>query len=246
MSAQSRRSSSASRRRRFASRPDRRAGARTGAAAPLRRTDPRSPSPMPAASPESNVPPARPRSSIKNDSQRALEWEILKGVMVVDERENILPGFTQTADDDARRRRLPDDLRPAEQPEGHSERRRHRGAATPQPSPMDLVGPLAEYKVYVKGEVDDAGRRDQDARRRGQGRQARRGADGSMRPAASALRADRADRRTVQRSRRLDGLRAKTISRRRRTTRNSSASIGSRKACSPTRRPTASRRSPTS
>jgi iron uptake system component EfeO len=30
---------------------------------------------------------------IKNESAHAVEWEILKGVMVVDERENILPGF---------------------------------------------------------------------------------------------------------------------------------------------------------
>ena len=32
---------------------------------------------------------------IKNLSQKALEWEILKGVMVVEERENIAPSFTQ-------------------------------------------------------------------------------------------------------------------------------------------------------
>lgn len=32
---------------------------------------------------------------IKNDSKRKIEWEILKGVIVVDERENIAPGFTQ-------------------------------------------------------------------------------------------------------------------------------------------------------
>jgi iron uptake system component EfeO len=32
---------------------------------------------------------------IKNDSSRRIEWEILQGVMVVDERENIVPGFVQ-------------------------------------------------------------------------------------------------------------------------------------------------------
>ncbi|MGJ8713365.1 cupredoxin domain-containing protein, partial [Pantoea agglomerans] len=32
---------------------------------------------------------------IKNNSQKALEWEILKGVLVVEERENIAPGFSQ-------------------------------------------------------------------------------------------------------------------------------------------------------
>lgn len=33
---------------------------------------------------------------IVNQSDRALEWEILDGVMVIDERENIAPGFSQT------------------------------------------------------------------------------------------------------------------------------------------------------
>ncbi|MBW4471475.1 MAG: cupredoxin domain-containing protein [Stenomitos rutilans HA7619-LM2] len=32
---------------------------------------------------------------ITNKSSRALEWEILEGVMVVEERENIAPGFVQ-------------------------------------------------------------------------------------------------------------------------------------------------------
>src|ERR1700690_1564573 len=33
---------------------------------------------------------------IKNQSKRVVEWEILDGVMVVEERENILPGFVQS------------------------------------------------------------------------------------------------------------------------------------------------------
>jgi iron uptake system component EfeO len=32
---------------------------------------------------------------ITNKSSKALEWEILEGVMVVEERENIAPGFVQ-------------------------------------------------------------------------------------------------------------------------------------------------------
>jgi len=32
---------------------------------------------------------------IKNNSDRPVEWEILDGVMVMEERENIAPGFTQ-------------------------------------------------------------------------------------------------------------------------------------------------------
>ena len=32
---------------------------------------------------------------IKNASKRAIEWEILQGYVVVEERENIIPGFVQ-------------------------------------------------------------------------------------------------------------------------------------------------------
>lgn len=32
---------------------------------------------------------------IKNKSRRAVEWEILQGVYVIEERENIAPGFSQ-------------------------------------------------------------------------------------------------------------------------------------------------------
>ncbi|MBT0570010.1 iron uptake system protein EfeO [Curvibacter sp. CHRR-16] len=43
-----------------------------------------------------SVPSGKRTFKIINKSQQALEWEILKGVMVVEERENIAPGFTQT------------------------------------------------------------------------------------------------------------------------------------------------------
>lgn len=42
-----------------------------------------------------NLPAGKTQFIIKNDSMRALEWEILDGVMVVAERENIAPGFYQ-------------------------------------------------------------------------------------------------------------------------------------------------------
>ena len=42
------------------------------------------------------VVPGKSVFKIRNDSKRAVEWEILKGVDVVEERENIIPGFTQT------------------------------------------------------------------------------------------------------------------------------------------------------
>ena len=43
---------------------------------------------------EFTVPSGQVVFNIKNDSGRKLEWEILKGVMVVDERENIAPGLS--------------------------------------------------------------------------------------------------------------------------------------------------------
>lgn len=41
------------------------------------------------------VPAGKTQFVVHNTSQKNVEWEILKGVMVVEERENIAPGFTQ-------------------------------------------------------------------------------------------------------------------------------------------------------
>src|SRR6202046_3246803 len=91
--------------------------------------------------------------NIKNESSHAVEWEILKDVMVVDERENILPGFAQTltATLDAGDYAMTCGLR--SNPKGILTVAA-TNAAPAKPSPMDLVGPIAEYKVYVKKEVD--------------------------------------------------------------------------------------------
>ncbi|HUZ30663.1 MAG TPA: iron uptake system protein EfeO [Xanthobacteraceae bacterium] len=92
--------------------------------------------------------------AIKNASQRALEWEILDGVMVVEERENIIPGFTQT---------LSATLSPGEyqmtcgllnNPKGKLIVEAAAGSAHAAVSAVDLAGPLAEYKLYVLREVD--------------------------------------------------------------------------------------------
>jgi iron uptake system component EfeO len=91
---------------------------------------------------------------IKNASQRALEWEILDGVMVVAERENIIPGFTQ---------KLSATLSPGEyqmtcgllnNPKGKLIVEAAAGSAPAAVSALDLAGPLAEYKLYVSREVD--------------------------------------------------------------------------------------------
>ena len=90
---------------------------------------------------------------IRNASRRALEWEILDGVMVVDERENIIPGFVQS---------MTTKLEPGEyamtcglrgNPKGVLKVAAGGGTKGP-PSAMDLVGPIAEYKTYVMREVD--------------------------------------------------------------------------------------------
>ncbi|HXW29083.1 MAG TPA: iron uptake system protein EfeO [Xanthobacteraceae bacterium] len=91
---------------------------------------------------------------IRNQSARALEWEILNGVIVVEERENILPGFVQS---------LTAELEPGQYQMTCGLLSNPKGrltvtvanTATAAPSALDLVGPLAEYKVYVIGQVND-------------------------------------------------------------------------------------------
>ena len=93
--------------------------------------------------------------AIRNESRRALEWEILKGVMVVAERENIVPGFVQklTATLEAGDYQMTCGL--LSNPKGILRVAATGRTAEPGlPSPMDLVGPIAEYKVYVIGEVN--------------------------------------------------------------------------------------------
>jgi iron uptake system component EfeO len=100
-----------------------------------------------------DVPAGKTTFNIKNQSKRAVEWEILKDVLVVEERENILPGFAQTltATLDAGEYAMTCGLR--SNPKGILTVAATNEAPA-KPSPMDLVGPIAEYKVYVKGEVD--------------------------------------------------------------------------------------------
>lgn len=92
---------------------------------------------------------------IKNDSSRAMEWEILQGVMVVAERENILPGFSQnlTATLDDGDYQMTCGL--LSNPKGILKvAATGKKEAAASVSAMDLVGPIAAYKVYVTGEVD--------------------------------------------------------------------------------------------
>ena len=103
-----------------------------------------------------NVTAGKTRFMIKNTSARAVEWEILKGVYVVEERENIAPGFTQ---------KLTATLEPGSydmtcgllsNPRGKLIVTAAAGqAVSGKPSANDLVGPIADYKLYVSAEVDE-------------------------------------------------------------------------------------------
>jgi len=96
---------------------------------------------------------------ITNRSSRALEWEILDGVMVVDERENIAPGFKQ---------KLTTRLKPGtyqitcgllDNPRGRLIVTGDADGAA-KPSAADLVAPVAEYRVATAsrlGDLDVAG-----------------------------------------------------------------------------------------
>ena len=91
---------------------------------------------------------------IQNHSQKALEWEILKGVMVVEERENIAPGFSQ---------KMTANLQPGEydmtcglltNPKG---KLIVKGEATADAAQSDallsLDGAITAYKAYVMAET---------------------------------------------------------------------------------------------
>jgi iron uptake system component EfeO len=93
---------------------------------------------------------------IKNQSRRAVEWEILDGVMVVEERENIIPGFVQSLTANLKAGQYQMTCGLLTNPKGALTVA--AAGATPSagaPSALDLVGPLAEYKVYVAKEVSD-------------------------------------------------------------------------------------------
>ena len=99
---------------------------------------------------------------VENRSARALEWEILNGVIVVAERENILPGFTQpvTANLDPGVYALTCGL--LGNPRGKLTVMVAVDAGPAKPSLVDLIGPIAEYKFYVTREtgilVDETGK----------------------------------------------------------------------------------------
>jgi len=127
---------------------------------------------------EITVPAGRTTFTILNQSQRALEWEILDGVMVVEERENIAPGFSQT---------MTVKLQPGEfditcgllsNPRGrlHVTPSAASDAEAARPSLVAYVGALAEYRVFLAleaGTLEENAQALSDAIRAGDADQAR-------------------------------------------------------------------------
>ena len=99
-----------------------------------------------------------PDFAIHNTSDRAIEWEILNGVMVVAERENIVPGFTVE---------LTPHLDPGSyqmtcgllsNPRGTLTVTAADGTTTIAAAPpklADLIAPTGEYRVYAIKSADD-------------------------------------------------------------------------------------------
>ena len=102
------------------------------------------------------VPSGQTVFNIQNNSGRKLEWEILQGVMVVDERENIAPGLAD---------KMTVTLLPGEYEMTCGLLTNPRGKLTvsdsgfkPTESQADMAKlekPLAEYKAYVQAEAKD-------------------------------------------------------------------------------------------
>ena len=102
------------------------------------------------------VPSGQTVFQIKNDSTRKLEWEILKGVMVVDERENIAPSLSD---------KMTITLLPGEYEMTCGLLTNPRGKlivtdsgfkdTTDEAALEKLAQPLGDYKKYVQGEAKE-------------------------------------------------------------------------------------------
>ncbi|WP_122663804.1 iron uptake system protein EfeO [Pseudomonas viridiflava] len=98
------------------------------------------------------VPAGKNAFRIVNRSERAVEWEILDGVLVVEERENIAPGLSQV---------INANLQPGDyaitcgllsNPRGTlhvTPTAESEANAKARPSMVAFIGPLSEYRVYL-------------------------------------------------------------------------------------------------
>lgn len=101
------------------------------------------------------IPAGRASFRIINRSDRAVEWEILDGVLVVEERENIAPGLSQVINANL----LPGDYTITcgllSNPRGtlHVTPTAESDAqAKAKPSMVAFIGPLSEFRVYLSSQ----------------------------------------------------------------------------------------------
>jgi iron uptake system component EfeO len=101
------------------------------------------------------VPAGRASFRIVNRSDRAVEWEILDGVLVIEERENIAPGLSQVINANL----LPGDYAITcgllSNPRGTlhvTATAASDAAAKAKPSMVAFVGPLSEFRVYLSSQ----------------------------------------------------------------------------------------------
>lgn len=101
------------------------------------------------------VPAGRSSFRIVNHSDRAVEWEILDGVLVLEERENIAPGLSQVITANL----LPGDYAITcgllSNPRGTlhvTPTAASDAAAQARPSIVAFIGPLSEFRVYLSSQ----------------------------------------------------------------------------------------------
>lgn len=99
------------------------------------------------------VPPEKIAFKIKNNSKRGVEWEILKDNMVVEERENIIPGFTATLTTTLKATDYDMTCGLLSNPKGKL-LVKVTATADAAGTPGNLDAVIASYKTYVAGEVD--------------------------------------------------------------------------------------------
>jgi len=103
------------------------------------------------------VPAGRTTFRIVNDSRRAVEWEILDGVMVIEERENIAPGFSQTLSANLVPGRYAMTCGLLSNPRGAltvTATEASDAARSARPKLVTFIGALAEYRVYLSAHAD--------------------------------------------------------------------------------------------
>jgi iron uptake system component EfeO len=98
-----------------------------------------------------SVPAGRSTFTIVNSSDRALEWEILDGVMVLEERENIIPGFSQTLQAKLKAGDYKITCGLLNSPRGtlHVTPSAESDAEAARPALVSYLGPLAEFQVFL-------------------------------------------------------------------------------------------------